>query len=89
MIGQSYSATQIRYYFDKFYSDDGIEWLDSSETLRQQGFIPPYKPVYLRRKFFFSDINIQRKDPVQLHLLYEQCRHSVIKGEYPITRSQG
>jgi len=34
----------------------------------------------LRRKFFFSDTNVDTRDPVQLKLLYVQCRDGVIDG---------
>ena len=42
----------------------------------------------LRRKFFYADANVEEHDPVQLNLLYEQCRDSIIKEEYPVTRRQ-
>ena len=42
-------------------------------------------PVVLRRKFFYSDANVGTHDPVQLNLLYEQCRDSIIKEEYKVT----
>jgi hypothetical protein len=31
----------------------------------------------LKKKFFVSDVNIDRSDPVQLHLLYIQCRETI------------
>ena len=69
--------TQIRRYANKLFTDDKIQWLNSSETLRQQGIIHPYQPVILRRKFFYADANVEKQDPVQLNLLYEQCRDSI------------
>ena len=76
---------KYRHYEKKIFTDDKIQWLNSSETLRQQGVIDINMPVVLRRKFFYSDANVETHDPVQLNLLYEQCRDSIIKEEYPVT----
>jgi talin len=48
-----------------------VNWVDPSKTLREQG-IDEGERVLLRRKFFFSDGNIDSHDPVQLNLLYVQ-----------------
>jgi talin len=48
-------------------------WLDQSKTLRQQD-IDEQSTVVLRRKYFFSDTNIDQRDPVQLNLLYVQVQ---------------
>lgn len=48
-------------------------WLDQSKTLRQQD-IDEQSTVVLRRKYFFSDTNIDQRDPIQLNLLYVQVR---------------
>ena len=79
---------KYRKYEKKIFTDDKIQWLNSSETLRQQGIIDAQMPVILRRKFFYSDANVEAHDPVQLNLLYEQCRDSIIKEEYPVTKAQ-
>lgn len=42
--------------------------------------------LVLRRKFFFSDTNVDCRDPVQLNLLYEQCKMGVLQGNHPVTR---
>lgn len=46
-------------------------WLDHSKTLRQQD-IDEQSTVVLRRKYFFSDNDIDQRDPIQLNLLYIQ-----------------
>merc|ERR1711953_165835 len=79
---------KYRRYANKLFTDDKIQWLNSSETLRRQGVIHPFQPVILRRKFFYADANVEQQDPVQLNLLYEQCRDSITKEEYPITRNK-
>ena len=77
---------KYRTYERKLFTDAKIKWLKPSETLRQQDIIHPLQPVMLRRKFFYADANVEEHDPVQLNLLYEQCRDSIVKEEYPVTR---
>ena len=48
-----------------------MNWLDHSKTLREQG-VDESEFLLLRRKFFFSDQNVDARDPVQLNLLYVQ-----------------
>nr|XP_034319533.1 talin-1 [Crassostrea gigas] len=55
----------------KLHTDDELEWLDHSRTLRKQGVLD-VDTLLLRRKFFFSDQNVDQRDPVQLNLLYVQ-----------------
>lgn len=62
-----------------------MNWIDPSKTLREQG-IDEGEPVLLRRKFFFSDQNIDSRDPVQLNLLYVQARDAILDGTHPITQ---
>lgn len=49
----------------KLKTDDDLNWLDLSKTLREQG-IEDDETLLLRRKFFYSDQNIDSRDPVQL-----------------------
>jgi hypothetical protein len=42
-------------------------------TLPEQG-VTEDETVLLKKKFFFNDANVDRSDPVQLHLLYVQVR---------------
>lgn len=48
-----------------------VQWLDLDKTLREQG-IDDTHSLLLKRKFFYSDKNVDIKDPVQLNLLYVQ-----------------
>ncbi|CAF4070720.1 unnamed protein product [Rotaria sp. Silwood2] len=68
----------------KCHTDDDTLWLDHSKTLRQQE-IDEQSTVVLRRKYFFSDTNIDQRDPVQLNLLYIQCRNGILDGTHPVT----
>ncbi|XP_050730859.1 talin-2-like isoform X3 [Eriocheir sinensis] len=68
----------------KLHTDDEINWVDHSKTLREQG-IDEHEILLLRRKYFFSDQNIDSTDPVQLGLLYVQCRDAILDGTHPVT----
>ncbi|CAF1239126.1 unnamed protein product, partial [Adineta ricciae] len=68
----------------KCHTDDDTLWLDQSKSLRQQD-IDEQSTVVLRRKYFFSDTNIDQRDPVQLNLLYVQCRNGIVDGTHPVT----
>ncbi len=48
-----------------------VNWLDHGRTLREQG-VEESEMLLLRRKFFYSDQNVDSRDPVQLNLLYVQ-----------------
>lgn len=39
----------------------------------------------MRKKLFFSDENIDSRDPVQLNLLYAQIRDGIVNGTHPVT----
>jgi talin len=41
--------------------------------------------LLLKKKFFFSDQNIDRNDPIQLNLLYVQSRDAIVSGQHPCT----
>ncbi|KAF5290986.1 hypothetical protein FQA39_LY14517 [Lamprigera yunnana] len=71
----------------KLRTDDEVNWVDPSKTLREQG-IDENETVILRRKFFFSDQNIDSRDPVQLNLLYVQARDAILDGTHPVTQEK-
>uniref|UniRef100_K1QJA4 Talin-1 n=1 Tax=Magallana gigas TaxID=29159 RepID=K1QJA4_MAGGI len=45
----------------KLHTDDELEWLDHSRTLRKQGVLD-VDTLLLRRKFFFSDQNVDQRE---------------------------
>ncbi|KAK6475232.1 talin-2-like isoform X1 [Huso huso] len=57
----------------KLHTDDDLNWLDHSRTFREQG-VDENETLLLRRKFFYSDQNVDSRDPVQLNLLYVQVK---------------
>lgn len=68
----------------KLKTDDDLDWVDHSKTLREQG-IDEEETLLLRRKFFFSDHNVDSRDPVQLNLLYVQARDAIVASTHPVT----
>lgn len=56
-----------------YFNEYSVNWLDHGRTLREQG-VEESEMLLLRRKFFYSDQNVDSRDPVQLNLLYVQVR---------------
>ncbi|ESN92443.1 hypothetical protein HELRODRAFT_115799 [Helobdella robusta] len=71
----------------KLHTDDELDWLDHNKSLREQG-VDEKETLLLRRKYFFSDQNVDARDPIQLHLLYVQTRDTILKGALPVTQDQ-
>jgi talin len=65
------------------HTEDGVAWVDHSKTLREQG-VDEAEILLLRRKYFYSDANIDARDPVQLNLLYEQAKEAILEGTHPV-----
>lgn len=57
-----------------------VNWLDHSRTFREQG-VDENEILLLRRKFFYSDQNVDSRDPVQLNLLYVQVGPIAVLSE--------
>ena len=55
-----------------------VNWLDHSRTFREQG-VDENETLLLRRKFFYSDQNVDSRDPVQLNLLYVQVQYLLLR----------
>ncbi|KAJ0002057.1 hypothetical protein NQD34_001853 [Periophthalmus magnuspinnatus] len=68
----------------KLHTDDDLNWLDHSRTFREQG-VDESETLLLRRKFFYSDQNVDSRDPVQLNLLYVQARDDILNGSHPVS----
>lgn len=70
-----------------------VNWLDHSRTFREQG-VEESETLLLRRKFFYSDQNVDSRDPVQLNLLYVQVKpvthtHTVLSQKTPRSAESG
>ncbi|KAL7064228.1 hypothetical protein AAHC03_04719 [Spirometra sp. Aus1] len=68
----------------ELHTDDDVTWLNPSQSLRQQG-IGEKEILLLRRRYFFSDMNVDARDPVQLNLLYVQLKDAILNGTHPVT----
>lgn len=71
----------------KLKTDDDLNWVDNSKTLEEQE-IGLEETLLFKRKFFYSDQNIDSRDPIQLHLLYVQTKEAIINGTHPVTKEQ-
>ncbi|KAM3956914.1 LOW QUALITY PROTEIN: uncharacterized protein ACR2FA_009113 [Aphomia sociella] len=68
----------------KLKTDDNVQWLDKYKTLREMD-IGPKETLLLKRRLFYSDRNVDARDPVQLNLLYLQARDAILNGKHPVT----
>lgn len=66
---------------------EDVQWLNPAKSLIEQG-LGENDVVIFKKKFFFSDQNIDRNDPIQLNLLYNQVRELIIMGKYPCTMEE-
>ncbi|KAI8824903.1 uncharacterized protein EV422DRAFT_576151 [Fimicolochytrium jonesii] len=66
---------------------DQTKWLHPDKTLREQG-VNEEDTVMLKKKFFFTDQNIDRNDPVQLNLMFNQAKEMIISGKHPCTAEE-
>jgi len=77
----------LKKLFYKIVSYEKGLWLNPSKSLVEQG-LGENDVVIFKKKFFFSDQNIDRNDPIQLNLLYNQVRELIIMGKYPCTMEE-
>ncbi|KAI9224863.1 hypothetical protein BC828DRAFT_435962 [Blastocladiella britannica] len=63
---------------------DDVAWLNPERSLPEQG-VDEAATLLLKKKFFYSDQMIDRTDPIQLHLIYQQSRDGIISGRHPCT----
>lgn len=87
--GQAGSSATIKKKKKEEKKEDGDSnsWLHPDRALREQG-ITEEDIVILKKKFFFTDLNIDRNDPVQLGLLYEQAKESIVGGTNPCKKEE-
>jgi talin len=59
-------------------------WLNPEKTLREQG-LTEEDFVVLKKKFFVTDQNVDRSDPVQLVIMHAQAHKDILSGKLPCT----
>ena len=67
------SYKHVHVHLDVF-PPPAVNWLNPDKSLREQG-IEETSMLTLRKKFFFSDQNVDRNDPIQLNLLFVQVSY--------------
>ncbi|XP_050540702.1 talin-1 isoform X2 [Daktulosphaira vitifoliae] len=80
-VKRDYKMEHLR---KKLKTDEETNWINPGSSLREQG-ISDKEGVLLKRKFFFSDGNIDTHDPIQLNILYVETRDAILKGTHPVT----
>jgi hypothetical protein len=63
--------------------DDTGEWLEPGVPLLEQ--FTDNQVLCLRKKFFLDDKNIDKDDPIKLHLVYTECKTGILSGTLPCT----
>jgi talin len=63
------------------------EWLNSTQSLNEQG-VPEDAVLLVEKKFFVTDATLSTEDPLTLHLVYIQCRDSILAGKHPMTEDE-
>ncbi|KAL5104483.1 Talin-1 [Taenia crassiceps] len=84
LVGTLRDADKMEKLRKELHTDDEVIWLNPAQSLRQQG-IDEKEILLLRRRYFFSDMNVDARDPVQLNLLYVQLKDAILNGTYPVT----
>jgi talin len=59
-----------------------LKWLNPDKTMPEQG-LEDVDVVVLKKKFFYSDQNIDRNDAIQVNLVFVQCRDMIVSGKVP------
>ncbi|XP_038219104.1 talin-1-like isoform X2 [Zerene cesonia] len=71
----------------KLKTDDNVQWLDQHKTLREL-HVDPKETLLFKRRLFYSDRNVDSRDPVQLNLLYVQTRDAILDGRQVVTEDR-
>ncbi|XP_059047710.1 talin-1-like [Achroia grisella] len=78
---------KLEHLSKKLKTDDNVQWLAKHKTLREMG-IGPKQALLLKRRLFYSDRNVDARDPVQLNLLYLQAKDAILNGKHPVTEDK-
>ncbi|KAJ3037472.1 Talin-1, partial [Rhizophlyctis rosea] len=81
------SATSKSKGGKELVAGDESRWLNPERTLREQG-LTDVDAIILKKKFFFTDQNIDRNDPVQLNLMFNQAKEMIVSGKHPCTAEE-
>jgi talin len=59
------------------------KWLNNTQSLQDQG-VTEHTILKFKKRYFVDDLNVDKSDPIQLHLVYLQSRDAILTGEYPV-----
>lgn len=63
---------------------EGAEkWLNNNQSLQDQN-VSEQTVLKFKKRYFVDDLNVDKSDPIQLHLVYLQSRDAILTGEYPV-----
>ena len=71
----------------KLHTDDDLKWLSPDKSLRDQG-VDEREVVVLRKRYYFTDKNVDGNDPAQLRLIYVQSQKDIVEGTHPCTKDE-
>jgi len=63
---------------------NNTKWLDPTKTLCYED-IGPDDVLIVKKKLFFTDERLNRNDNVQINLIYNQIKETIIDGTNPCT----
>jgi talin len=67
--------------------EGGSLWLNPTLSLTEQG-VDEMSVLVFKKKFFFNDANVDKSDPIQLHLLYIQMKGAIVGGDHPVSKDE-
>eukprot|EP00003_Mantamonas_plastica_P030488 TRINITY_DN759_c0_g1_i5.p1 TRINITY_DN759_c0_g1~~TRINITY_DN759_c0_g1_i5.p1 ORF type:complete len:1776 (+),score=713.18 TRINITY_DN759_c0_g1_i5:304-5631(+) len=85
LVAEKYSvANPEEYGLQSIDDQEQDSWLKNETSLHEQG-IEEGSTILFKKRFYFSDHNIDSSDPVQLHLTYSQAVLQILADEHPTT----
>eukprot|EP01087_Luapelamoeba_hula_P023545 TRINITY_DN867_c0_g1_i1.p1 TRINITY_DN867_c0_g1~~TRINITY_DN867_c0_g1_i1.p1 ORF type:complete len:2538 (-),score=652.11 TRINITY_DN867_c0_g1_i1:59-7672(-) len=62
-------------------------WLHPGQALAEQG-VHDEAVLVLKKKYYVDDCNVDRGDPIQLHLVYVQSHEAIVNGDHQVTKEE-
>lgn len=88
VIGEKVMVKDMDEYALRRIGAGESDWLDPDKTLYEED-IPEDEVLIFAKRFFSNDFNVDKDDPMQLHLIYVQASNSVVSGKYdPLQRRE-
>lgn len=83
LIGGKIGLEKTEEYGLQIEGSDATKWLNNTQSLQDQG-VTEHTILKFKKRFFVDDLNVDKSDPIQLHLVYLQSRDAILSGEYPV-----